>query len=61
SQPAVSLEEQAALLNNAVATFKLRDSVTRVGQHQVASQRAPLLRPDLGASAAKSSENWEKF
>ncbi|KAA8728925.1 methyl-accepting chemotaxis protein [Ewingella americana] len=61
SQAAVSLEEQAALLNNAVATFKLRDSVTRVAQHQVASSRAPLLRPDLGATSAKSSENWETF
>jgi len=61
SQAAVSLEEQAALLNNAVATFKLRDSVTRVAQHQVASSRAPLLRPDLGASNAKRSENWETF
>src|SRR5471030_83842 len=61
SQAAVSLEEQAALLNNAVATFKLKDSVTRVNQAKNAANRAPLLRPGMGMISAKSSENWETF
>lgn len=59
SQAAVSLEEQASLLSNAVATFKLRDSVTRVAQPQ--ASRTPLLRPDLASSTTKNTENWETF
>ncbi|KQN68895.1 Tar ligand binding domain-containing protein [Rahnella sp. FC061912-K] len=61
SQAAVSLEEQAALLNNAVATFKLSDSVTRVGAKPTGKMPAPLLRPDTGMMSAKSAENWETF
>ena len=61
SQAAVSLEEQASLLNNAVATFKLKDSVTSVGSRPAKSISAPLLRPDTGMLSAKSSENWETF
>ncbi|MFS7222151.1 methyl-accepting chemotaxis protein [Rahnella inusitata] len=61
SQAAVSLEEQAALLNNAVATFKLRDNVTRVGSKPAGMISAPLLRPDTGMISARSSENWETF
>ncbi len=61
SQAAVSLEEQAALLNNAVATFKLSDSVTRVGVKPTGKMPAPLLRPDTGMMSAKSAENWETF
>jgi methyl-accepting chemotaxis protein len=61
SQAAVSLEEQASLLNNAVATFKLKDSVTSVGSRPAKSISAPLLRPDTGMLSAKSAENWETF
>jgi methyl-accepting chemotaxis protein len=67
SQAAVSLEEQAALLNNAVATFKLKDSVTNVKGRPAKAVSAPLLRPDTGmggllsANSAKSAENWETF
>ncbi len=61
SQAAVSLEEQASLLNNAVATFKLKDSVTSVGTRPAKSISAPLLRPDTGMLSAKSAENWETF
>nr|WP_238483334.1 methyl-accepting chemotaxis protein [Rahnella perminowiae] len=61
SQAAVSLEEQASLLNNAVATFKLKDSVTSVGSRPAKSVSAPLLRPDTGRLSAKSAENWETF
>ena len=61
SQAAVSLEEQASLLNNAVATFKLKDSVTSVGSRPAKSTSAPLLRPDTGMLSAKSAENWETF
>jgi len=61
SQAAVSLEEQAALLNNAVATFKLKESVTRVNQAKNAANRAPLLRPGMGESVARNTENWETF
>nr|WP_153374619.1 MULTISPECIES: methyl-accepting chemotaxis protein [Rahnella] len=61
SQAAVSLEEQASLLNNAVATFKLKDSVTSVGSRPGKSISAPLLRPDTSMLSAKSAENWETF
>src|SRR5471030_404636 len=61
SQAAVSLEEQASLLNNAVATFKLKDSVTRVGQKTTHPHKSPLLRPDTGESDGRNSENWETF
>ncbi|WP_279630077.1 methyl-accepting chemotaxis protein [Rahnella woolbedingensis] len=64
SQAAVSLEEQASLLNNAVATFKLRDSVTNVKGRPAKAISAPLLRPDTGllsVNSVKSSENWETF
>jgi methyl-accepting chemotaxis protein len=61
SQAAVSLEEQASLLNNAVATFKLKDSVTSVGSRPAKSISAPLLRPDTSMLSAKSAENWETF
>lgn len=61
SQAAVSLEEQASLLNNAVATFKLKDNLSRVGAKPNSAISAPLLRPDTGMISVKSSENWEKF
>ncbi|MGV8926342.1 MAG: methyl-accepting chemotaxis protein [Ewingella sp.] len=61
SQAAVSLEEQASLLNNAVATFKLKDSVLGVGSKSASVISAPLLRPDTRLISAKSSENWETF
>lgn len=61
SQAAVSLEEQASLLNNAVATFKLKDSVTRVNQKSASVHTSPLLRPDTGLAGGRSTENWETF
>jgi len=61
SQAAVSLEEQASLLNNAVATFKLKDSVTRVSQKAAASNKSPLLRPQTALSDGRNSKNWETF
>lgn len=61
SQAAVSLEEQASLLNNAVSAFKLKDSVTRVSQKSASGSKSPLLRPDIGLAGGRSSENWETF
>jgi len=61
SQAAISLEEQAALLNNAVATFKLKDHVSGVNQKKPAAHKSPLLRPDIELAGGRSTENWEKF
>ncbi|MBF7994017.1 methyl-accepting chemotaxis protein [Rahnella laticis] len=61
SHAAVSLEEQASLLNNAVATFKLKDSITNVGKRPASVVPQPLLRPATGVITSKSSENWETF
>lgn len=61
SHAAVSLEEQASLLNNAVATFKLKDSITNVGKRPASVVPQPLLRPATGVMTSKSSENWETF
>ncbi|MDR3433915.1 MAG: methyl-accepting chemotaxis protein [Rouxiella aceris] len=60
SQAAISLEEQAGMLSQAVATFKLQDSISQVGQLRRPAVQS-LRKPDLLLASSKTQDNWEKF
>ncbi|NMP26297.1 methyl-accepting chemotaxis protein [Rahnella sp. SAP-1] len=60
SQAAISLEEQAGMLSQAVATFKLQDSISQVGQLRRPEVQS-LRKPDLLLASSKTQDNWEKF
>jgi methyl-accepting chemotaxis protein-3 (ribose and galactose sensor receptor) len=59
SAAAVSLEEQAARLNEAVGAFRLRQSAPAVGQRAAPVEPRPVAAAPRPALA--SGDNWETF
>jgi methyl-accepting chemotaxis protein len=61
SSAALSLEEQAALLNQTVSLFQLSDTQSGL---QVAAKpvlKTPVIAPRAGKALPPSNDNWEKF
>ncbi|WP_113627326.1 methyl-accepting chemotaxis protein [Pectobacterium peruviense] len=61
SSAALSLEEQAALLNQTVSLFQLSDSQSALQVAAKPVQKAQAIAPRASKALPASSDNWEKF
>ncbi|AIA70288.1 methyl-accepting chemotaxis protein [Pectobacterium atrosepticum] len=61
SSAALSLEEQAALLNQTVSLFQLSDTQSALQVAAKPVRKAQAIAPRAGKALPTSSDNWEKF
>ncbi|MBE5201653.1 Tar ligand binding domain-containing protein [Pectobacterium quasiaquaticum] len=61
SSAALSLEEQAALLNQTVSLFQLSDTQSGLQMTAKPVQKTPVIAPRTGKALPPSNDNWEKF
>ncbi|WP_323665657.1 methyl-accepting chemotaxis protein [Pectobacterium punjabense] len=61
SSAALSLEEQAALLNQTVSLFQLSDTQSGLQVAAKPVQKTPAIAPRASKALPPSNDNWEKF
>ncbi|MBN3115578.1 Tar ligand binding domain-containing protein [Pectobacterium brasiliense] len=61
SSAALSLEEQAALLNQTVSLFQLSDTQSGLQLAAKPVQKTPAIAPRASKALPPSNDNWEKF
>ncbi|MDG0807582.1 methyl-accepting chemotaxis protein [Pectobacterium brasiliense] len=61
SSAALSLEEQAALLNQTVSLFQLSDTQSGLQVAAKPVQKTPVIAPRASRALPPSNDNWEKF
>ncbi|MCG5050136.1 methyl-accepting chemotaxis protein [Pectobacterium brasiliense] len=61
SSAALSLEEQAALLNQTVSLFQLSDAQSKLQVAAKPVQKTQVIAPRAGKALPASNDNWEKF